>query len=227
MNSSNEGSSILFFIENLLENENYIINVNSKDDNKKNFFTETPEILKNEANFTNSSERDDCDNLFQYNKNVFVKGKIDQNQKLLISNLISRDILVIEDDGFNQLNLESLFNKKSMTIHKTYTGIEGIETLENTYYGIKNFENFENSFKLILIAKKFNDINGIETSINIKNMMENKKMPIIPIIGMIENKSDIEECLESGMNDYILKPIDMRNLDQIINEWILDGKNKN
>jgi len=33
-------------------------------------------------------------------------------------------------------------------------------------------------------------------------------------------QGDREKCLETGMNDFIAKPVDMRELKRVLNEWV-------
>ena len=51
----------------------------------------------------------------------------------------------------------------------------------------------------------------------------------LPIIAMTANalKGDREKSIESGMNDYISKPIDPEILFETLGKWILGNSTKN
>lgn len=42
------------------------------------------------------------------------------------------------------------------------------------------------------------------------------------IVAMTANavQGEREKCLETGMNDFIAKPVDMRELKRVLNEWV-------
>ena len=46
--------------------------------------------------------------------------------------------------------------------------------------------------------------------------------PELIIVAVTANavQGDREKCLETGMNDFIAKPVDMRELKRVLNEWV-------
>ena len=64
-------------------------------------------------------------------------------------------------------------------------------------------------------------LNGFEATREIR-ALEDSISAITPIIAMTANamKGDRDRCIESGMNDYIAKPIDAEELYQLTEKWL-------
>jgi HPt (histidine-containing phosphotransfer) domain-containing protein len=72
-------------------------------------------------------------------------------------------------------------------------------------------------------------MDGYEATRKIRDMERQKNHPRIPIIAQTANamKGDREKCLDAGMDDYVSKPIDKKELITVLNRWInTRGKNK-
>lgn len=62
-------------------------------------------------------------------------------------------------------------------------------------------------------------MNGIETTKQLINLMENHIIPKSPIIGLtaFNSKNDIELCINSGMSSVLTKPLRIEELFDILN----------
>jgi CheY-like chemotaxis protein len=51
---------------------------------------------------------------------------------------------------------------------------------------------------------------------------------MIPVLAMTANamKGDRERCLASGMDDYITKPINIKNLGVFVHKWVAEVENR-
>jgi len=69
------------------------------------------------------------------------------------------------------------------------------------------------------------EMDGYETTINIRELKTAKKD--IPIIAMTAHtiKGELEHCIEIGMNDFISKPFDKKDLYEKIYTAISKSKN--
>lgn len=65
------------------------------------------------------------------------------------------------------------------------------------------------------------DMDGIEATRHIRNKQSSIIDHDVPIIAMTAHamKGDKERCIEAGMTDYISKPIHLRSLTRILENW--------
>ncbi|WP_164503505.1 hybrid sensor histidine kinase/response regulator [Pleionea sediminis] len=113
-----------------------------------------------------------------------------------------KKVLLVEDNKTNQIVAKSMLAKI----------VESIEIAEN---GEEAFEKFLNSsFDCIFMDCQMPVLDGYEATKKIRAHEAKTQAKKIPIIALTANamKSDIERCFESGMNDYLSKPIQLENL---------------
>jgi two-component system, sensor histidine kinase and response regulator len=121
-------------------------------------------------------------------KPVGIYSSLKSNQKL--------SILLAEDNAVNQQLAVRMLQKFGHTVVVATNGKEAINILEN------------GSFDLILMDVQMPEMDGFEATAQIR---EKEKITgtHIPIIAMTAHamKGDRERCLESGMDDYVSKPV--------------------
>lgn len=121
-------------------------------------------------------------------------------------------ILMAEDNELNRKLAGFVLNKAGYQLEMVTNGKEAVET----------FLSDPESFDLILMDIQMPEMNGKDAA----RMIRKKGFTQIPIIAMTASsmKGDREKCLESGMNDYIPKPIKRESLYQAIKKWVLDNR---
>jgi CheY-like chemotaxis protein len=72
---------------------------------------------------------------------------------------------------------------------------------------------------LILMDIQMPHKNGYETTAEIKQLKKYNNIPIIALTAGIM-LGEKEKCLESGMDDYISKPIIRANLEKVLFKWL-------
>ncbi|MBK9272082.1 MAG: response regulator [Saprospiraceae bacterium] len=122
---------------------------------------------------------------------------IGETQKLVFKN--SYKLLLVEDSPINQLVAIELIKK-----HMPGTVVD---LAENGQIAIEKLNN--NIYDLILMDVKMPVMDGIMATKLIRKD-HRQKAQSIPIIGLTANaiSQQITECLDSGMNDTVTKPID-------------------
>jgi len=77
-------------------------------------------------------------------------------------------------------------------------------------------------FDLILMDCQMPEMDGFEASTNICRMKKQREISNIPIIALTANamQGDREKCLESGMNDYVTKPLRKAALRSVLMQWL-------
>ncbi len=114
-------------------------------------------------------------------------------------------ILLVEDNEFNQLLVESILSDKNVKITCASNGREALEILNS-----KNFD-------IILMDIQMPVMDGIEATRIIRNEMKLD----VPIIALTANalKDDKDKYLNAGMDSYISKPFEQQELLRIISDF--------
>ncbi|MCD4730152.1 MAG: response regulator, partial [Bacteroidales bacterium] len=122
-------------------------------------------------------------------------------------------ILLVEDNEFNIMvakeELEDVIPDVKVIVAKN--GKEAIEILEKS------------KIEIILMDLQMPVINGFEATTTIRNL--NSEKAKVPIIAMTANvmKEEVEKCLNLGMNDYISKPFETKDLLMKIGQLTRNG----
>ncbi|WP_395058543.1 PAS domain S-box protein, partial [Flavobacterium sp.] len=120
---------------------------------------------------------------------------------------LNKKILIVEDNKINMLLARTLV-KKMMPNAIIYEAVNG-------QLGIDKYLEVEPD--IILLDIQMPILNGYETAKKIR-----KTDKIIPIIALTAGtiKGEKEKCLETGMNDYISKPIIKAVFENILLKWL-------
>ena len=120
-------------------------------------------------------------------------------------------ILLVEDNEINQEVTLRWLEKTGVSIDLANDGINAVRMAE-----IKKYD-------LILMDIQMSNMNGFEATRRIR-----KTQPDVPIIALSAAvmPSDINNAIDSGMNDHIKKPLDEKVLYFTLSNW-LNAKNVN
>jgi two-component system, sensor histidine kinase and response regulator len=115
--------------------------------------------------------------------------------------LRSLRILLAEDNPVNQRVTEGLLRKRGHTIVTVANGRAAIEAIES------------GRFDIVLMDVQMPEVGGLEATMAIRQW-ESKAGTRTPIIALTARamKGDEEQCLEAGMDAYLSKPIQPREL---------------
>ncbi|ABZ84181.1 sensor histidine kinase, putative [Heliomicrobium modesticaldum Ice1] len=118
-------------------------------------------------------------------------------------------VLVVEDNPVNQKLVTALLRKMGLSVRLASSGFEAIDALG------------EEEYALILMDCQLPDLNGFETTQVIRDS-EAETGQHIPIIAMtaLSMQGDREKCLQAGMDDYVSKPIDRKQLTAVLARWL-------
>jgi CheY-like chemotaxis protein len=115
-------------------------------------------------------------------------------------------VLVAEDNLVNQKLMVRLLEKRGHHVSVVSTGTEALQALE------------QQPFDVALMDVQMPDMGGFEATAAIRSRemlnSEGSRSPHLPIIAMTAHamKGDRERCLAAGMDGYIAKPIQAREL---------------
>ena len=117
------------------------------------------------------------------------------------------NILVAEDNRVNQTVATRILEKMGHRITIANNGVEAIARLKAS------------CFDLVLMDIQMPQMDGITATQNIRSQETNGSFHL-PIIAMTAHamKGDRERCLEAGMDEYVSKPIDTKELGLVISK---------
>ncbi|MFM2362308.1 MAG: hypothetical protein RLZZ316_1210 [Bacteroidota bacterium] len=117
-------------------------------------------------------------------------------------------IMVVEDEPINMMLITEVLGKMGFNLVKASNGKEALEVLK------------ENEPKLIFMDVNMPEMDGLETTQNIRKFTNEKAS--IPIIALTADamKEDRLKCLDAGMNDYISKPFKLEEINGILKQYL-------
>ena len=118
-------------------------------------------------------------------------------------------VLLFEDDPMSQKLLAAQLARHSVILTPAADAKVGFEWLERY------------PFDVILMDIRMPDLDGHQAARLIRRREAERHSPRIPIIAVTADAlpGDRQKCLDSGMDDYISKPIDFALLLQILHQW--------
>ena len=110
-------------------------------------------------------------------------------------------ILLVEDNKINQLVAKRFLTQFGFQSDVANDGREAVQKVE------------ENDYNLILMDIQMPEMDGFEATQFIR-LMENQKKKEVKIVAMTASvlKEDVAGCYRAGMDDYIPKPFDPKEL---------------
>lgn len=142
-----------------------------------------------------------------YDEKTQHTAKAEHSKRFSKLNLSGRSILVAEDNAVNQFILKSMLAPTAAEIVLADNGREAVTALE------------QRSFDIVLMDVQMPVMDGYEATRLIRGLANGKSVPIIAVTANAMQE-DRKRSRESGMNDYITKPIEPDDLWQILNSWI-------
>jgi signal transduction histidine kinase/DNA-binding response OmpR family regulator len=119
-------------------------------------------------------------------------------------------ILLVEDNVVNQKIALRLLEKFGHRVDGVGNGREAIKALEMVPYD------------LVFMDIQMPEMDGYEATKEIRGPRSSVRNNKIPIIAMTAHamKGDRERCIESGMDDYIAKPIGQEKLSEVLEKFL-------
>jgi len=116
-------------------------------------------------------------------------------------------VLLVEDNKINRRVAEGILNKAGVVVASAENGREALEILN------------ENSFDLVLMDVQMPEMDGLEAT---RHIRADQRFDGLPVVALTAHamKGDREMCLDAGMDDYIVKPLNQRKLLLTLSKWI-------
>ncbi|MEQ1557468.1 MAG: EAL domain-containing protein [Methyloglobulus sp.] len=139
--------------------------------------------------------------------------------KLIARNIAEADfkcpgnILLAEDNVINQEVAKGMLKAIGCQVQVAQNGLEALELSSHTVYD------------LILMDCHMPGMDGFETTAKIRQREQSNSLNRTPIIALTADiqKGVVDQCIDSGMDDYISKPYSQKQLQEMLVKWLPDN----
>ena len=116
-------------------------------------------------------------------------------------------ILLAEDNAINALLTRTLLEAEGHTVDTVEDGVLACEAMKSSKYD------------LIFMDMRMPNMDGLEATRKIRAMDNVSKG--LPIIALTANAFDDDRnaCFDSGMNDFMTKPVSAEELSEMVRTW--------
>jgi len=128
-----------------------------------------------------------------------------------IKEMVGKRILVVDDNAANLYIAKKILEPYKLLIDSAFSGKEAL------------LKAGENEYDLIFMDHMMPDMDGVETTREIRNMKP-AYCKEVPIVALTANAvyGTRKELLESGFNDYVAKPIEVKHLESVLKRYLGD-----
>ena len=124
-----------------------------------------------------------------------------------------RTILVVEDNHFNQKLVSMQLARMGFNVRMVDSGKDAVKAAA------------DGGIDLILMDCQMPVMDGYQATRLIREAESGKNFRV-PIVALTADamKGSRDNCISSGMNDYIIKPVNIDTLEQVIGKWLSSGQ---
>jgi CheY-like chemotaxis protein len=115
-------------------------------------------------------------------------------------------VLLTEDTPANQLLVSRILGKRGHFVQVAANGQEAVELVR------------ARQFDVVLMDVQMPVMDGYEATAAIRALKEMERLPIIAMTAHAM-KGDEDKCLEAGMNAYLAKPVNSRELIELVERF--------
>lgn len=139
-----------------------------------------------------------------------ISGEIEINTTICKGDGSGVRILLAEDNAINQKVALSILSKLGLEADSVANGIEAVQSLER------------NNYDIVLMDCQMPEMDGYKATAVIRNPDSKVLNHSVPIIALTANamKGDRDLCLQSGMDDFLVKPLRKGDLAMILQKWL-------
>ena len=119
-------------------------------------------------------------------------------------------VLLVEDNTINQKVALKMLETMGFSAKVAQDGGVALQMLQ------------QEAFDLVLMDDHMPNMDGYEATRRLRSADSGAVNPRVPVVAMTANamKGDREKCLAAGMDDYIAKPIDSKELADKLAGWL-------
>ncbi len=112
-------------------------------------------------------------------------------------------VLLVEDLPANQMLVVHVLNRRGHEVEVATNGLQAVELVS------------QRPFDVVLMDLQMPDMDGFEATAAIRALPRGARTPIIALTAHAL-PADRDRCLAAGMDDYIAKPLDIRQLVEVV-----------
>ncbi|MDD5457752.1 MAG: response regulator, partial [Candidatus Margulisbacteria bacterium] len=117
------------------------------------------------------------------------------------------NILLVEDNPVNLEVMKKILYQMGLEVHLAINGKEAVSKFK------------ANKYDLVFMDIQMPEMDGIEATKRIRHMPKGKKIPIIAMSAYVMNR-ERDKAFKAGMNDYITKPVNFKELESVISLYL-------
>ncbi|RQW81594.1 MAG: PAS domain S-box protein [Methanothrix sp.] len=130
----------------------------------------------------------------------------DENVSVHSPSIHSPRILLAEDNSSNQKVVMAMLKRLGCSADPVANGIEALQALGRQHYDI------------VLMDVRMPEIGGLDATRIIRQRWPDNGPKVIAITASAL-EGDMKKCLDSGMDDYISKPVKISDLEEVLNRY--------
>ncbi|MDR1945610.1 MAG: response regulator [Desulfovibrio sp.] len=118
-------------------------------------------------------------------------------------------LLVVDDNEINLTIAENVLLNYGGLVSTAKSGAEAVELVR------------ENDYDIVFMDHMMPEMDGVDATLIIR-ALPGEKYARLPIVALTANVvGDVREMfLKSGMNDFLSKPLEMREIERVLKEWV-------
>jgi signal transduction histidine kinase/DNA-binding response OmpR family regulator len=126
---------------------------------------------------------------------------------------VARHILVVEDDLMNQAVVCGLLRHAGHRMTVACNGAEALQAMAAS-----------KDLDLVLMDLQMPEMDGLEATRRMRDGQAGEFGKSIPIVALTANAfaENRAQCIAAGMNDFLTKPVILKDLSDAINRWAID-----
>jgi len=118
-------------------------------------------------------------------------------------------VLVVDDNRLNLRVARQMLEHFGIAVETAGDGREALDAMRRG----------PDRFDAILMDMQMPDMDGLQATRAIRKEFPRYAVPIIAATASIDG-ADMTACLDAGMNDYVSKPIEPRQLERVLSRWL-------
>ncbi len=125
-------------------------------------------------------------------------------------------VLVADDVALNIMLLENMLKKRGCIVDKVSNGLQAVDMIKN------------GSYQVVFMDCHMPEMDGYEATRCMRLYEKENGKKRIPIIAVTADamKGNRQRCIDSGMDDYLNKPIKEAQIESILKKWIQGRKDE-